>query len=565
MNMEIAPTPPGTGSLRPLEIADTTHTDFRLADGVDARQQLVVILGRADAIANSASLQEFLTGMLDLLAEITGADTAIYYRLDHGTDELVISVARGDEDYQHLIGLRLKRRDGMLSEPGSALQPIIVGDLPGDLPWMRAVDPHSAVRMQRIISLPLACKDRQIGVVQLFNYQRAELDLLELLQNRLANEIDHWTQLQESVRYNQRLMSLIDVIGEVAGTLDRSRLLHLVAENASRLVNAERSSVFLVDQSTNEMIFQIAYQLPDQSEPGRSTPLTGSTGNPGKTTHNSSPSNNSRPRMANRSQGDLSYFSRSAITVPIINGPLGKGSVEDPSHNLGALMALNQRGDGFQQEDAFLLSTLATQTSVFLQIAELYENSSELFLDTIKALVAAIDAKDPYTQGHSHRVSDYAVLISQELGLPAEQINDIRIGTLLHDVGKIGIPDEILQKKGYLTSQEFEIVKKHPITGANILSQVKMLEAVLPAVVEHHERLDGSGYPMGLRGEQISLLGRIVAVADVFDAMTSDRPYRKALSVAEVLDYLSLHTDSQFDANCVQALHRIITRSAPIE
>ena len=130
----------------------------------------------------------------------------------------------------------------------------------------------------------------------------------------------------------------------------------------------------------------------------------------------------------------------------------------------------------------------------------------------------------------------------------------IRIGSLLHDVGKIGVPDSILTKPSHLTEQEYEVMKQHPAIGARIMSQVRMLHAELPAMAEHHERLDGGGYPMGLTGEAISQAGRIVAVADVFDALTSDRPYRRALPVEEALDYLSHRMDKEFDGHCVNAL-----------
>ncbi len=183
------------------------------------------------------------------------------------------------------------------------------------------------------------------------------------------------------------------------------------------------------------------------------------------------------------------------------------------------------------------------------------------FLGVIKSLAAAVDAKDPYTKGHSQRVSDYSVLIARELGLDETLVNDVRIGSLLHDIGKIGIPDSILLKNGTLNFEEIELMRQHPRTGVNILSEVKLLDPMRPAILEHHERLDGSGYPAKLTDQQISWMGRIVAVADVFDAMTSKRPYRQALSVQEVLSYLQQKAGSLFDAPCVRALENILARS----
>jgi putative nucleotidyltransferase with HDIG domain len=339
---------------------------------------------------------------------------------------------------------------------------------------------------------------------------------------------------------------LIDAIGQAAGTLDRNQLLHMITENACRLVDAERSSIFLVDPATKEMIFQVSFHSPDRPATG---PLAAGAARLG------------RPRPANRPQEEFSFFSRSGITVPLTNGPVSPDQETDRKRTLGGLMALNKQGQSFQEDDADLLSILAEQASSFLQVVELYESTGELFVDVIKSFVTAIDAKDPYTQGHSQRVSDYSVMIAQELGLSDTQVNDIRVSSLLHDIGKIGVSDTILKKAGRLTPAEYEEIKQHPTIGANILSQVKALAPVLPGILEHHERLNGAGYPQCLQGAQISLMGRIIAVADVFDAMTSHRPYRPALSVAEVIAYLKENIGVQFDADCVRALENILIRS----
>jgi HD-GYP domain-containing protein (c-di-GMP phosphodiesterase class II) len=151
-------------------------------------------------------------------------------------------------------------------------------------------------------------------------------------------------------------------------------------------------------------------------------------------------------------------------------------------------------------------------------------------------------------------------LIAQEIGLNDSLVNDIRIGSLLHDIGKIGIPDSILLKKSKLTVEEMEVMKGHPSTGMSILGQVKLLDPMLPCIAEHHERLDGSGYPAKLTDRQISWMGRIVAVADVFDAMTSYRPYRQPGTSEDVLGYLDYQAGLLFDKNCVRALGDVIRR-----
>jgi putative nucleotidyltransferase with HDIG domain len=176
------------------------------------------------------------------------------------------------------------------------------------------------------------------------------------------------------------------------------------------------------------------------------------------------------------------------------------------------------------------------------------------YLGAIRALAAALDARDPYTAGHSERVSTLSVLIARQMKLGEAQVDVIRLGALLHDVGKIGVRDEVLRKPGPLSSEEFEEIKRHPTLGARILRQVPFLAAHLPIVELHHEQPDGNGYPFGLRAEDIPLDARIVHVADAFDAMTSARAYRPARAASVALAELQRCVDTQFDAAVVEAL-----------
>jgi putative nucleotidyltransferase with HDIG domain len=178
----------------------------------------------------------------------------------------------------------------------------------------------------------------------------------------------------------------------------------------------------------------------------------------------------------------------------------------------------------------------------------------QLFEQTIRTLAQAIDAKDPYTRGHSDRVSQYSEAIARIMGVPEQQCEIIRIGALMHDIGKIGIEDKILGKAGPLTEEEFEIMKSHPVKGAAILKPVGMLKDMIPAMKHHHENLDGTGYPDGLSGEGIPLTAKIVAVADTFDAMTTTRPYQKAMEITYVFERMRSFVGKKFDEEIVEAL-----------
>lgn len=181
---------------------------------------------------------------------------------------------------------------------------------------------------------------------------------------------------------------------------------------------------------------------------------------------------------------------------------------------------------------------------------ELLESNNRLeksYLDSIETLRYIVEAKDPYTRGHSERVAEYAVLIGKYLGLSENDLNLLKVGGLFHDVGKIGIPDAILQKNERLTDEEYAEIKKHPVIGAHILSNAAIFEDIIPIVKYHHERFDGRGYPENLAGNDIPYLARITAVADSFDAMTSRRVYRNSLSIDIVKEEIRKNLATQFD------------------
>ncbi len=188
----------------------------------------------------------------------------------------------------------------------------------------------------------------------------------------------------------------------------------------------------------------------------------------------------------------------------------------------------------------------------------------ELFLGALESLASAIDAKSPWTRGHSERVAGYAVGIGMQMGLADDALEKLRIAALLHDIGKIGTYDDILNKAGKLTDAEYEAIKQHPARGAEMLAPIRQLHDIIPAVRGHHERYDGAGYPDGLKGENIPLAARILAVADTFDSMTAERPYRATPGKARALEEIQRHAGTQFDPVVVEAFLRMESRSALI-
>jgi putative nucleotidyltransferase with HDIG domain len=203
------------------------------------------------------------------------------------------------------------------------------------------------------------------------------------------------------------------------------------------------------------------------------------------------------------------------------------------------------------------LESVCTILGVHRSNTQLVHRQADLFAASVHALISAIDAKDRYTHGHSERVAQVAKCLAEQLHLPKTDVNTIYLGGLLHDIGKIGVDDVVLNKPGALTPDEYDQIKQHPQLGYDILRGVRQLERILPIVLYHHEAWDGSGYPHGLKGEETPLLARITAVADAFDAMSSDRPYRRGMPDEKLDSILREGAGRQWDPQVVDAFFAI--------
>jgi len=264
-----------------------------------------------------------------------------------------------------------------------------------------------------------------------------------------------------------------------------------------------------------------------------------------------------QPIVLNRAETSLPTWSCNNISelvcVPICGG----------NQPMGWLLALNHNGCGGDESSQFgsvevrLLGSVGTILGMHSSNLHLYQQQSDLFQSSVKSLTSAIDAKDGYTSGHSDRVARIAVALAKHLGLDNETLETIYLGGLLHDIGKIGIDDHILNKPGKLTGDEFKHVQQHPQLGHDILRGVKQLDKVLPIVLHHHEAWNGMGYPHGLKGLETPQAARIMAVADSFDAMSSDRPYRKGMPDKKVDAILREGAGSQWDAEVIDAFFSI--------
>lgn len=235
--------------------------------------------------------------------------------------------------------------------------------------------------------------------------------------------------------------------------------------------------------------------------------------------------------------------------------------IRSPRQRLGVLHL--DRGpfqEPFTAHDFYLADAIAASVAVGIESAQLVDQQRDEFIQAVTSLARTVELRDQYTSDHTRRVTDYALLLAEELKLSAGERYQIQIGTPLHDIGKIGVDDSILRKPGQLTADEFEVMKTHTVKGALILQAIRNLQPMIPIVRHHHERWDGTGYPDRLAGDAIPATARVVAVADAFDAMTSDRPYRQAMPAARAFHELETRAGTHFDPHCVQAFLRLRPR-----
>ncbi|MFH1626027.1 MAG: HD domain-containing phosphohydrolase [Pseudomonadota bacterium] len=353
--------------------------------------------------------------------------------------------------------------------------------------------------------------------------------------------------VQQSEKKIRQFTTLAEVSAILNSTLDQEEVRKRAMEAATTIMNCEVSSLLLLDDNTNELYFEVA--LGDKGDTVKEIRLKAGEGIAGWVAKHGEPlvicdvSND--PRHFKGADERSHFVTRDMVCVPL--------KVKDKV--IGVLEGLNKLdGEVFNDEDLKLFQLLANQVAIAIDNARLYEEIQETFLQTAQALADAIEKRDPYTGGHTKRVVTYSIAIAEHLNMDPSEKECLKISAILHDIGKIGIEDIILRKPSKLNEDEFNEIKKHPVLGNEIIEKVSQLRNIIPGMRCHHERIDGTGYPDGLDGLKIPLIARIIAVADAFDAMTTDRPYRKALEADSAIEELKRCAGKQFDGDVVGAL-----------
>jgi len=370
-----------------------------------------------------------------------------------------------------------------------------------------------------------------------------------MMTDNFTKNIDKYLEYDENLRLRikiEKLENLIEATGLIASTFKLDKLLDMVMEIGMEMMNAEGCSILLLDEEGEKLQFvAVSGKKKDDLKNMTIKPGEGIAGWVVKNGESLLIKDvSSDDRFSNRVDRKLKQTTKSIICVPLeIKGKI-----------IGAAEVINRKdGRPFDEESLSLFRSLAIQSAVAIERSRLYADLNDLFFSTIKTLASAIDAKDHYTQGHSERVSEYSIEIGKTLNLDENELTKLELSAMLHDIGKIGIPEKILTKKTFLDDKERKEIQKHPGIGARMLVPIKQFGEIISCIRHHHERYGGGGYPDGIKGEAIPFFSRIIAVADTFDAMTSNRPYRKAFSSKQAVGEIKKFSGIQFDPKCVKS------------
>lgn len=387
---------------------------------------------------------------------------------------------------------------------------------------------------------PIDLQDEVIGWVSGGKRTRT---ISKLLVQLATSEFEKKALGQETLSKYRELILLYDITEKLAASLDPQEVANLIIHEANKLIKADKVSLMLINEVTG--LLEIIAGLGEESKPKMS--LKVGEGIAGYIAHTG------KAEILNDVCVDPRFLKGTSKVSSMMCAPL---RIKD--NVIGVINLSSQEPANYTAEDLKLLSSLTLQAAAAIENARLYDNLKDSFLTAVNTLAETIEKRDPYTGGHTNRVMEYSLAIGQIFGLSDREMERLKLAAVLHDVGKIGVRDNILLKSGKLDDEEYSEMKRHTIYGEEVLKHIKYFRDIIPGVKYHHERYDGKGYPEGLRGEQIDIIAKIIAVGDTFDAMTSDRPYRRALSKEFARAEIEKNSGTQFDPEVIKAFLKVI-------
>ena len=530
-------------------IAEMESAKKRLEEEVEINKHLLMI---AEAMANITDIDKLISQVLECSHKITGCDICLAYLWDEKREVFIPNYS---------IGLPYILLPIFNTSPIKYDTEILIKAFANRIPIIEEVSNEGSVLfpyiqgINTISIIPLSGRKDFLGFISGIYRKKPEITkkdmkVIEGISNQVSTALEQARLYRESIDNAMELSHKIETI-QVMNDIDRSilsslrstEMLETVTMMIGRLIGCDRTTVVLVDKEKDGFIYSAGFGT-DIVQKGAVIPF--------KNTSTTEVVKSGRYQYAanlREIKGLLPLEERllnegflSHIRIPLV----AKNEI------VGVLNLGSKRPSAFTPEDLSTVEKLAYQIGVALENSRLITDLEELFIGTVKSLSSAIDAKSKWTAGHSERVTKFAIKIGKGIGFSEKELRDLELSGLLHDVGKIGTYESILDKAGKLTDEEYAIIKRHPGKGAEILLAIKQMKDIIPGVKYHHEFYNGKGYPDGLKGENIPLTARILCVADSVDAMSADRPYRKGRPMDEIIAELKRCSGSQFDPKIVE-------------
>lgn len=495
------------------------------------------------------NLITFLDRITDRIIDITHTTSASILLLDEAEENLEFVIAKGPGS-EKLVGVKIPSNEGIAGKVMQTGKHHISQVTKHDPDWGSKVADSIGYTTFNLLAVPLEARGKLKGVIEIINKKNGEffgqtdVGLLIALSTEVAIAFENANLLVEARQRTQQLETLSKISTILNSSLDQKTVRLRTMEAIVELLDCETGSLYLIDAEHKKLVFEVA--LGEKGGKLKKMTLDFGEGIAGWVAQEGKsqliPDTRKDARWADRADQISEFKTLNMVVAPIkVNNKV-----------IGVLQALNKKKGKLPTEfDLNLLERLADQVAIALENAMLYEEQRLLFKETAQTLVTAIEKRDPYTGGHTKRVRGYCMILAKYLGLDSDTREWLELAAILHDTGKIGVDDQVLRKPGKLTSEEYEKMKSHPIYGHDIIKYIKSLKPILFGIKHHHERFDGQGYPDGLSKLQIPLIARIIAVADTWDAMTSDRPYRKGLDQQVALDVIKENRGTQFDPEIV--------------
>lgn len=514
-------------------------------------QSLLLEIGHA-----FRSMLELDPVLLSILKQMQGAVSC------EGGSIWLLNEAETDIKCTHAIGPQAEKMSGSVMRARKFIATyrtvsgrLMKNDNPLQSRWMDAKEYRNSFGgdISSFIGIPLEARGKLMGEINFFNkigkpaFSRSDRDFIGELSGHIAAAIQNTQLYERQNRTAERQKMLNQISRHLHQTLDIDELIPRIFIEVNKAINAEAQSIWLVDEEAGNIKCRFARGASAEALKGVTVPLNAPSIVGTSVTKQESiiiKDVQNDPRHARSVDEKTGFVTRSLMTVPLV--------LEDKS--IGAIQAVNKRdGQLFSKDDLDLFRSIADSAALAVNNAQLVADLQHSYDLTLDALSAALDLRDRETEGHSRRVVEYTSRLAEKIGLDKQSIKNIRRGALIHDIGKIGVPDAVLHKPGLLDVEERIIIERHPQAGYNMLADIPYLQQEIQIVICHQEKWDGTGYPYGLSGEEIPIGARLFAIADTFDALTSDRPYRQGSSYETTRKIIEEEAGRQFDPQAVAA------------